>query len=251
MKNIYTRLGSALRYLSWSNPVYKWRLMKSLCPNCNGEYFLSLGSDAFMTRCLKCRANITNLSLIPVVKTHLTSHKVVTCWEMSTYGATLNFLKKSFKIVYESEYFPDKDSGEIIDGIMNQDVQSLSFQDFSIDLITSNQVFEHVPNYIRGFKECYRVLQKGGALIFSVPLYDSPSTEKLAEIFDGKIIFYSSPEYHDSRTAGPKSALTFWRHSKHDICKKLMEVGFDAEIVYVTLPDLTIFPTPVVYAVKN
>ena len=129
--------------------------------------------------------------------------------------------------------------------------QNLSFQDFSIDLITSNQVFEHVPNYIIGFRECYRVLKEGGALIFSVPLYDLPNTEKLAEIIDGKVVFYSPPEYHDSRIAGPKSALTFWRHSKNDICEALMEVGFDAEVVYVNFPGLTISPAPVVYAVKN
>ena len=124
-KNTYKRLGSTLRYLSWSNPIYKWRVMKSLCPNCNGRYFLSLGSNAFMTRCLKCRANVTNLSLIPVIKTHLINHNVVNCWEMSTYGATLDFLKTSFETVYESEYFPGEDSGEIVKGIMNQDVQNL------------------------------------------------------------------------------------------------------------------------------
>ena len=48
---------------------------------------------------------------------------------MSTYGATLSFLRKQVEHVYESEYIQGKKSGEIVDGILNQDVQETSFSD--------------------------------------------------------------------------------------------------------------------------
>jgi len=246
----FPRISSALRYLSWADPIIQWRISRSVCPSCNGKYFLSFSQNSFMTRCLGCSANITNLSLIPVVLEHSRTHHIETCWEMSTYGATLSFLKRNFSIVYESEYMPDSSSGQVVGGIMNQDVQNLSFKDNTIDLITSNQVFEHVPDYVRGFRECYRVLRKGGALIFSIPLYDLPKTERLASIIENKITYYREPEYHGSRIAGAMSALVFWHHSKNDVCETLIQVGFSAKLIDVMIAPSQGNPALVVYAVK-
>lgn len=244
------RIRSALRYLSWADPIYKWRIGQAVCPNCNGRYLISFKPDPFLTRCLKCSANITNLSLIPVINKHIDETKVSDCWEMSTYGATLTFLKANFEHVVESEYFSDKDPGSIVDGILNQDVQNLTFENSSLDLITSNQVFEHVPNDLKGYQECYRVLRPGGALIFSVPLSHSHQTKKLAEIVDGALVFYEEPEYHDSRLGGPKSALAFWSHSKHDICSRVASVGFTTKLEEVFLTPNQGFPSLVIYATK-
>jgi SAM-dependent methyltransferase len=119
------------------------------------------------------------------------------------------------------------------------------------DLITSNQVFEHVPDDMKGFRECYRVLRNGGALIFSVPFTPIPATEKLADIVDGRIVYYREPEYHDSRSSGPKSVLTFWYFSANDICERLSRAGFHAEIVDVMIAPSQKLPTHIVYAIKK
>lgn len=249
-KILSPRWQAAARLLTWSDPLYKWRISKTLCPNCGGKYFLIMASRAFMIRCLSCRANGTNLSLIPLIKKHQKSHPVREAWEMSTYGATLSFLRKHVDHVYESEYFQGKRSGEIVNGILNQDVQEVSFSDSSLDLITSNQVFEHVPDDMKGYAECFRVLRPGGALLFTVPLYDIPATEKLAEIRAGELVCFTKPEYHDSRATGPESVLTFWHHSLNDIVERVSSVGFN-----VTVEDVFIapYPTPaekVVHAFK-
>ena len=205
---------------------------------------------ASMIRCLSCRANGTNLSLIPVINTHRKSSPIQQAWEMSTYGATLSFLRKHVDHVYASEYFEGKQSGEVVDGVMNQDVQGTSFSDSSLDLITSNQVFEHVPDDIKGYAECFRILRPGGALCFTVPFYSIPATEKLAEIRDGELIYLRKPEYHDSRITGPESILTFWHHSLSDIAERVSSVGFDVTLEDVVLAPYQSIPTKVVHAVK-
>ncbi|HWK55201.1 MAG TPA: class I SAM-dependent methyltransferase [Hyphomicrobiales bacterium] len=246
----FSRVRSALRYLAHADPFYKWRVHRASCPNCKGNFFLSLRADPFMTRCLSCLANATNLSLIPVIQQHSEHCRVETAWEMSTYGATLAYLKRQVPRVYESEFFPGIEPGHQVNGILNQDVQNTSFADDTLDLITSNQVFEHVEDDVKGFRECHRILKPGGALICSLPLYDLPATQQLARISHGKIEHLAPPEYHDSRRGGPGSALCFWRHSFHDIIARVASVGFSAKLIDVRLPATSPEPTLVVYARK-
>src|SRR6185436_15955201 len=138
------------------------------------------------------------------------------------------------------------------DGIRNEDVQQLTFADESFDVVTSNQVFEHVPDDRRGYAECLRVLKPGGALIFTVPLYDTPHSETIARLApDGRIEWLGTPEFHDSRLGGPKSAPAFHRHSLHDIADRVRGTGFARVTVEQTsvLRDGAL-AQPVVYAVK-
>lgn len=245
------RLSSIFRYLSWADSIYKWKISQSDCPLCGKSYFVSFKKDPFLTRCLKCKANITNLSLIPIIKEHIKGDYNKSVYELSSYGSTLDFFKSHFSKVISSEYFPDRNFGELADGIFNQDVQKLTFNDDSFDIITSSQVFEHIPDDIKGFSECYRVLTNGGAFIFSIPLYDIEKTIRIASIINNYIVFKGSPEYHDSRLGGAKSAPVFYRHSVHDICERVKSVGFSK----VTLREVYIVNKQgksqlVVYAIK-
>lgn len=247
----FNRAGSALRYLAKAQAPHKWRLHRTACPNCQGRWFLSLRADPFMTRCLFCLANATNLSLIPVIAQHARRHRIETAWEMSTYGATLAYLKRSVPRVHASEYFPGVVPGALVEGVMNQDVQNTSFADDSLDLVTSNQVFEHVEDDLRGFRECHRILKPGGALVCSFPLYDLPATQQLARMSNGQVEHLAPPEYHDSRRGGPGSALCYWRHSFNDIVERVGSVGLAAKLVHVRLPANARDPTLVVYALKG
>jgi len=244
-------LSLIFRYLSWADSIYKWKISKGNCPLCGESYFLSFRKDPFLTRCLKCKANITNLSLIPIIKEHTKGDYNKSVYELSSYGSTLVFLISHFSKVVASEYFPDRNFGELVDGILNQDVQKLTFNDNSFDIITSNQVFEHVPDDIKGFSECFRVLSNGGAYIFTVPLYDIKKTIKIASIINNEIVFEGTPEYHDSRLGGAKSAPVFYHYSVHDICDRVKSVGFSK----VTLCEVDIVSIQgksqlVVYALK-
>lgn len=222
----FKRLTSMIRYLSWADPIYKWRITSGDCPLCGGSYFISLKPDPFLTRCLKCKCNVTNLSLIPIIIEHCKGNFKKYAYELSSYGCTLDFLRRHFEKIEFSEYFPNEELGEMVGGIKNQDVQNLAYKSDSFDIVTSNQVFEHVPDDIKGFTECFRVLRIDGALIFTVPWYDIPMTIRKANLVNNEIVFDGEPEYHDSRLDGANSSPVFFHHSKNDICERLRSVGF-------------------------
>ena len=172
-------------------------------------------------------------------------------YELSTYGSTLTWLRRNFSQVITSEYFQDRPLGQTVEGVMNQDVQRLTFPDSSLDLVSSNQVFEHVPDDILGFAESHRVLKPGGAMVLSVPLYPLPSTQRIASIVNSKVFFVGEPEYHDSRIGGAQSAPVFWRHSVSDVRDRVRSVGFQSvKLVDVVIAKGQQQPTKVIYAIK-
>lgn len=206
-----------------------------------------------MTRCLTCKTNVTNLSIIQVIKRHLASNYTgKVAFELSTYGSTPRWLNNILEDVITSEYFTGHKLGTEINGILNQDVQNLTFENESFDLITSNLVFEHVPEDIKGYAECLRVLRTGGALIFTVPLHKIESTQKIAYLDNSNLVFIGKPEYHDSRLSGVKSVPVFWHHSMYDIVDRVKSTGFSmVELVDVSIVDSQGTPTKVVYAIKK
>ena len=77
--------------------------------------------------------------------------------------------KFASNFIVGSEYYPRCKFGEIIDSVRNKDIEHLSFVDNTFDLIVSNDVMEHITNPKTGFRECARVLRKGGKLLMTVP----------------------------------------------------------------------------------
>ena len=250
MKNILTpRLKAAIQYLSWADPLYTWRIGHGKCGSCGGRFFLSMRPDAFMTRCLKCSANGVNLALIEVINQLQSDLIINDVWEMSTYGATLDFHRRTYRNVTSSEFFPGVASGVKKGSIICQDVQATSFDDETFDLVTSNQVMEHVPNDIAGYEECYRILRPGGIYMFTVPLYDIPETIMRAEIISGELIHHFEPEYHNSRLDGP-TALTFWHHSRRDILKRVGLSGFKTQFIETNISSSQKEPYLVIVGIK-
>jgi SAM-dependent methyltransferase len=190
--------------------------------------------------------------MIPVINSHCRGNfDGRSAYEMSSYGATYNFLQRHFSDAHFSEYFESKPLGSIIDGVRNEDATRLTFANETFDIVTSNQVFEHVVDDLQAFSECHRVLKQNGALIFTVPLYDAPTTVRLAQLTDAGIDWLATPEYHDSRLGGPQSAPVFWRHSLTDIAERVSRAGFRAvTVVPVSVLKRAQIMQPVVYAVK-
>jgi SAM-dependent methyltransferase len=88
-------------------------------------------------------------------------------------------------------------SGDVIDGIRHENIESLGFEDGELDLIVSNDVFEHVPNPEVAFLECARVLKAGGAMIATIPFHTaSDITVTRAKLNHGELVHILPPTYH-------------------------------------------------------
>lgn len=56
--------------------------------------------------------------------------------------------------------------------VMHQDMMNTSFEDGAFDCVVHSDVLEHVPDYIAGLRENFRILRDGGLLMFACPIYN-------------------------------------------------------------------------------
>ncbi len=197
---------------------------------CNlcGFVVVKLYKGIFGTRCLFCTSTFIHRA-VGVVLQEFNFDKNISAYELSSRGALFRYLKKRYKDLTFSEYYDDVKPGEFRDGVQCQDVENLTYKNESFDLVTSTEVFEHVPDDLKGYKEMYRVLKKQGYFIFTVPLTDQQVTVERACIKDGKIVYFVPPEYHGDRIRGQGKVLAF-RNYGMDIKDKLESVGFKVNI---------------------
>ncbi|MDQ8204251.1 class I SAM-dependent methyltransferase [Pelagicoccus sp. SDUM812003] len=137
-----------------------------------------------------------------------------------------------------SEYYgPQFASGELVDGIRNEDAQNLSFEDDSIDLILSTDVWEHIPNPYLAHKEVYRVLKKDGRHIFTVPFHKGGFLDDIrAELKpDNSIYHFSEPIYHHDPIR-PEGVLVYTIFSIEMLCK-LSAIGFHTNMYKLYSPE--------------
>jgi SAM-dependent methyltransferase len=201
-------------------------LRASRCPACGPTLFLRLAPHAIGVRCLRCAASAVTLSLIAVLQSVRPGFAGQALYELSSRGALHDFLRRRVGNLTCSEYFDGVPPGARRDGVLCQDVQRLTFADASFDVCTSTEVFEHVPDDSRGFREMRRVLRAGGALVFTVPLRDAgPTLERARLDGQGAVEHLLPPEYHGDRIRGPGRVLAF-RNYGHDIVDRLRACGF-------------------------
>ena len=125
-----------------------------------------------------------------------------------------------------SEYLGHEyESGSIIKGIRHEDVEDLSFQDNSLDIIVSNDVYEHVPNPQKAFRECARVLRDGGLLLATIPFHvNSDSSEIRAELTAHNVNHLLSPMYHGNPISADGSLV--FTDFGWDLIQMIKESGF-------------------------
>lgn len=151
-----------------------------------------------------------------------------------------NYFKNKYPRTVGSEYL-----GEFIpkgqarpDGVRNEDLCQLTFDDQSFDALVSLDVFEHIPSYRDAFKECGRVLKHGGRMMWSVPFVSSSRRNSIrAKVVDGEIHhIISPPEYHGDPLSS--DGILCFQHFGWEMLEEVRLAGFrDAYTVsYQSIP---------------
>lgn len=187
---------------------------------------LRLADNEIWVRCVACRSSSVTMSLVSVLRHQCPEQLQGLVYEMSARGALFKFLKANSSALVGSEFVDGAEPGSMREGIRCEDVQALSFDSERFDLVTSTEVFEHVPDDRAGFGEVLRVLKKGGCFVFTVPLYDAPETRQRARLdCTGQPEFLLPPEYHSDPARRAQPVLTF-REYGADIKHILEQAGF-------------------------
>jgi len=125
-----------------------------------------------------------------------------------------------------SEYAVDAQQIDWLYPIPCEDLQALTLPSETFDVVSTNEVLEHVPSIDRSLAEICRVLKPGGWHIGTVPFrfFDQQSQVKAILGTDGKIIHLMEPEFHGDPMSD-KGVLVFevpgW-----DILTRAKKAGF-------------------------
>jgi Methyltransferase domain len=136
-----------------------------------------------------------------------------------------------------SEYADSEQERRRIFPILHQDLQRLTFDDDSFDLIVSNEVFEHVPDLDKALAECSRVLSAEGVLAATFPFASKREIGiRKASYENGEIKYLTEPEYHGN-PMNPSGGSLVFEIPGWDLVGRATKAGFaDAQFTFVSSP---------------
>jgi SAM-dependent methyltransferase len=131
-----------------------------------------------------------------------------------------------------SGYFSDQPFGKKIDAsYWNQDLQRLSFEAESFDVVISSETMEHVRRPWQGFREVHRVLKQGGCYVFTVPFRNDRLTRPRVDTTGDHDVFLMEKVYHQDPYRTEDSLV--YTEFGADLPQLLRPIGFDTELVPV------------------
>lgn len=161
--------------------------------------------------CPLCRMNNRQRLVATLVKQALSDKPAQQVYFMEQVTPIFNWAMATFKQhqLFGSEYLGHEyPGGTVVKGIRHEDVENLSFSDEQLDLIVSNDVFEHVPNPAKAFAECARVLKQGGVMLATIPFHStSDISVTRARINAGQLEHILSPAYHGNPVSADGSLV--------------------------------------------
>lgn len=207
--------------------------------SCRSIFLLTEGDELIRNHaiCVRCRSASRHRHLALCVLdafgdrgirklTDFSAGKELAVYNASANGPIAEALGAGGRVML-AEYFDDVKPGAFKEGVQCQNLEALTFGDGDFDLVISEDVFEHLKDYRRGFSEVHRVLKPGGYHIFSIPFYFDRRTRDLFDLVDGAPVLRSPIEYHGDPLRGNIPCYT---HFGYDLLDVLRGMGFEARI---------------------
>ena len=135
-------------------------------------------------------------------------------------------LRGHFPRFLGSEYASSPATRDDLYPIPNEDLTRLTLKSDAFDLVTTNEVLEHVPSVDAALKEIVRVLKPGGWHIGTHPFaFMNKQGLVRARLVNGEIILLMEPEYHGNPVGSP--SLVF-ETPAWDILDRARDAGFSS-----------------------
>ena len=135
-------------------------------------------------------------------------------------------LKSIFPRLICSEYGADEAARQALFPIPHQDLMGLTLPNDSFDLVTTNEVIEHVPDIDRALVEVARVLKPGGWHVGTFPFrYLDNASDLRTKIVDGQVVHLREPEWHGNPVDPSGGSLVF-ETPGWDIVDRALSAGF-------------------------
>jgi SAM-dependent methyltransferase len=140
------------------------------------------------------------------------------------------FIEERFPSLVGCEFLGDEFiSGSIHEinavKVRHESCMSLSFESASIDMAMHFDVIEHVPDAFRAFQEIYRILVKGGIMLFTCPFYHNLERNIIRAIIKDNRIDYLLPPVYHGNPLSDKGSFVFI-HPSWEIIDMLYYAGF-------------------------
>jgi SAM-dependent methyltransferase len=160
-------------------------------------------------------------------------------------GPQALFLKEKFDF-----YAPEFDLEKIKAGADPRkyaDLQALAFKDETFDIIIASEVFEHVREDVKGFREVFRTLKNGGTFLLTVPYnHQLEKTNIFVKINGDRDVFLVPPRYH----GGGGNTLAYREYGR-DLLGLLNSIGFAVGYIEPALPFFQIYKSKMMICQKS
>ena len=181
--------------------------------------------------CTSCGLNSRMRAVMAYLKAHYSNARKVYFAEEST--KSFKVAKAIFGDVVGSEYLgPERQPGRRYLRanrrflVRHEDLVHLSFPSEAFNLVVTQDVFEHIPQYRDAFKEILRVLAPAGSLVFTVPFFAEETQTRIRAVVngDGAVQHILPPEIHGNPV--DKGGSLCFQNFGWDILDDLTECGF-------------------------
>jgi O-antigen biosynthesis protein len=188
-----------------------------------------------LLECPNCRMNNRQRLIATLVQQNLAHKQAKQIYFMEQVTPIFDWAQATLKQhkIFGSEYLGHQfRGGSIIKGIRHEDVENLSFHDAQLDMIVSNDVFEHVPNPIKAFQECARVLKAGAVMLATIPFHsESDISTARAGLNNGQVKHILPATFHGNPVSSDGSLV--FTDFGWDVLDMLKGAGFSSAVMEI------------------
>lgn len=180
-------------------------------------------------QCASCLLNARQRLLVKILFADLDADAQIHVFEAQT--PLTQRLSRMFSNITESEYFGPavkKYSRKLWRGqlVQHEDLCDTTFKDSELDAVCHADVLEHIPDYRSALSESFRILRRGGRLVFAAPVYNFEATIQTAKLdSQGNTEFLGKPMYHGD-PHNPKTGVPVYYLFGADLMDSLLLAGF-------------------------